>query len=1617
VEERVAGLQKAIAQLMEGRQERGDPPALARLLAGVSERVIPAERAHADVFAREIWARMPPVHADTTDPAALAAMIASAFAFVRDRRTSPIAVRTFVPDADRDGWSSTLTVVETVIDDRPFIVETLHAALEATGGEVRLVLHPVLGIERAVDGGIVRIGGPDDAATRESFVHAEVGGIAPTPQLQQQLAERLRQLIRVTGDYAAMREHMTAISAELRSVAMAGTPDVERHELAAFIDWLGDKSFVYLGYREYDLRDGSSGREAVLRPGSGLGLLRDETRSRYQQPQRLPPSVAAAIDPPPLWILSMTRTASPVHRLVPMEDLSIPYVVDGRATRVRRLLGLFTAKAYGDAASDVPILRRRVADVLARAGAVPESHDARDIVGLFNSFPRHELLASRPADLEQLLDAIRSADPHAGLELVCRPDAIGGALFATVLVPRARFSTELHTAVSARVRHALQAAALQEHLALDERPIARLHYACAAPDAVLARPPVAALRAELSALLRTWNDELREVLARSLPGRDAERLAAHYAQALPPAYTSSTAVAVAAHDIELFEQLRTSGDAQIEFVPPARAAGPYTLKLYLANEPLVLSDFVPVVENLGLRALGQDVVELQLPALGSAALHTFAVAPTGTGDVGRHAPQLIAALRALRAGAVENDPLNSLVLNAGLDWRAADVLRAYVDHAAQLGIAPRPTLMRSLTDHPTSAAHLFAVFAAKFDPAAGTGAAGDRVNGPVAAAHRQLIGSLEAVQSLVADRALRALAELVDATVRTNFYGLRAGAALALKLDARRLEAIAAPRPMIETWVHAPQLSGVHLRAGRVARGGIRASDRPDDFRTEILRLMRTQVVKNAVIVPTGAKGGFVRKAARQRSAAADELEYVYRLFIEALLSVIDNREGDRIVPPPGQIVYDEPDPYFVVAPDKGTATLSDTANAIAAERAFWLGDAFASGGAHGYDHKRLGITARGAWTCAREHFRALGRDLDRDAITVAGIGDMSGDVFGNGLLRSRHLRLLAAFDDRDVFVDPDPDPELSYRERTRLFHQPGSRWTDYDPGSLSRGGGVFARAAKMIPLAPAARALLGIAGETPSGEEVVRAILRLPVDLLWNGGVGTYVKASDELHGDVGDPGNDAVRIDARELRASVVVEGGNLGLTQRARVEYALGGGRINTDAIDNSAGVDLSDHEVNLKIALQPALAAGELSSTERNAVLANVADAVSEAVLAHNRSQSIALDLDQNRSRTQLAPFRDLMSILENEAGLDRSRAHLPSREVLRARRGAFRGLTRPELAVLMAHTKIDLRRRLLADSLCDDPGVESFLLRYFPAEIADRFAARVRQHPLRREIIALELANELVDTMGMTFLVRAVRDSGREVAQVVRSWAAVRAITAAEDVRRALDAAAPTLAAEAEQGIRLELATGLDRASMWLVRTHAPGRPLRELVDTYREPFTALASMWPALTRAHQRDAHGASIERLAAAGLDRIAAVQLADIGDAEDMLEIAYTARLSGMALPVTADAYFAGTTLVDLEWLRRALPSTLPGEDRWEPRAVASLLEVIVEMRRLLTQHVLARRRPGTTVDDWLHRYATEHREQLAAVGELVSDQKAATQPTLPALLVIIREVGRLVRPSPPP
>ncbi|MFN8626615.1 MAG: NAD-glutamate dehydrogenase [Candidatus Binatia bacterium] len=1594
------------------------------------DEVSPAEQPLLATFTRELLDR------DGAAPLAehgrgySGAMTLAAFRFLAQPSSGSPRVRVVRPEAAAPSGVLQPYIVETVMRDRPFIVDTIHESLRHAGCAVRRLLHPVMAVVRDARGGALAIGPADMRGHNESFVHVEVEYVPDAQQLASLLRERLAAVVLATDDYAAMRARTVALVEELRTRSLPPPWNANADEIAAFLRWLGEKNFVFLGYREYTFAGTGAQCTAAVRRGSGLGILRNEDRSAYTRPRSLLEVLQRRLNEPPLLLISKTNTESPIHRSGHMDYIGVKDVDErGAVVGERRLLGLFTSKAYAEEPAEVPILRRKLADILAAEGALDESYTYKSIVSVFNSIPKLALSSATAPELRTEIRRILAAQGRDEVTLLCRPDALARGVFIAVMLPRRRFSDELQRRIATCLTEALAAVVLEQHVVLHEGDQARLHYYLATPPDPFRTVTPDEVRLRLAELMRTWDDRLGDLLAGQFPPERARQLVDRYVRAFSDAYKAGVDIAAALADIRCIEALAATHTPQIDLVNERSSPRFTALKLYLAEAELVLSDFLPVLENLGLRVFAEDFLSVAVEGIGNVRIHTFLV-QDGAGarlDVAHAAPLLIPALLMVQAGQLANDPLNGLILAAGLPGQAVDALRTYVHHGVQIGSAPtRAALIRALLGAAPSARLLWEYFAAKFDPRA-AGTPSERASRLLPEIERRFLESLDAVRSVAEDRMLRALLSAVTATVRTNFFrseeephaasvaagtapgGAAPAPAIAVKLACERIPHMPRPHPLFEVYVHAPHVEALHLRGAKVARGGIRLSDRPDDFRTEILDLLKTQMVKNAVIVPAGSKGGFVPTPRSGTTDGANPTVAAYRTFISALLDITDNIVAGEVVPPAQTLAYDDRDPYLVVAADKGTATFSDVANAIAARYRFWLGDAFASGGTHGYDHKKEGITARGAWECVRRHFREMKRDADRERLTVIGIGDMSGDVFGNGLLLSRRLCLRAAFNHAHIFLDPEPDPLRSFAERERLFRLPRSSWSDYDTRVISAGGGVFPRAAKTVPLSAPVQVMLGIEAASATGEEVVRAILRMDADLLWNGGIGTYVKASTETHADVGDGANDAVRVNGTELRVRVVAEGGNLGFTQRGRVEYALRGGRINTDAIDNSAGVDMSDHEVNLKIALAAAVEQQHLAVGERNQLLLELTPEVTRRVLAHNGRQARILGLDQLASQTHIDVFRELMSQLESEAMLDRQLEALPDRAALRGRRGGFLGLTRPELATVLGYTKLWLQRHLLASALPDDAFFDSYLDAYFPDAIRRRCAESIHRHRLRREIIAVELANAIIDAMGTVFVTRVVRDTGADAVAVVRAWALAAAATDVRGDWTAIATGAAALPLAAEIGCCQTLQDAMERATKWLLATPVSDRPTTESATTLHTAIVELRTLLPAVLPAVARAQWADTIEELTNLGTPPALAERVTTLDRTAELFEVQHVADALGSPRTRAAVAYFRAGDIVDLDWIRSSLAG-LPAADRWERRALEGLSEGLIFARRHLTCAVLRGGAEDEPVDRCMQRYAERHREQLDRLRAVIGDLKSANRPTLAGLLVAMRELGRL-------
>ena len=1590
-------------------------------------------------FARIFFARVPRQLLPERSTSDLAALTVGAFRFVAAPEAGPVRVQVVNPVDE--GWSAPVTVIRTLVGDRPFIVDTIREFLGSEKLAIRQYVYTVLRLERDSAGRITGVG-TGDGGERYSLVHCEVRRIAGEERrgwVADEIRGRLEQVVTVTDDFQAMLEALGQTRTRVeRLAAVAPERSTDHAEILEFLRWLEQGNFIFLGYREYDITGTDSGRALQVRPGSGLGILRREQGSAYASGVPLGeirPELVGRLTQGPLLIINKTNAESPVHRRSRMDYVGVKKLdADGRVSGERRFLGLFTTQAYAENAERIPILRRKLHRILDRSGAAEGSHDYKEIITIFNSMPKEDLFQASAEDLEREVQAILAHLFAAGVRVLLRADPLGRGASVIVILPEGRFNRAVRKRIEEVITARLQGTILNFHLARSSADQARLHfYVSAGPEAVRAAD-VQEMELEISHMIGSWEDRLLDAVIDAYGQDEGQRLWDLYTPAFGEEYRAAFLPEAALADVEQLERMRVEDlPVAIAFSAPRGRgrAGDFQkvtiLKLYLRNERMVLSDFMPILENAGLTVIELAPFLLDGPGLGHFMIYSFAVqGPDGAPVSADRTGMLAEALLAVRAGDAPDDRYNSLVLAAGLRWREVDLLRTYASFAFQADAVPsRLSPARALLQHPEIARLLVALIGARFDPALRLGHPDPLPAGnPTEALRGAIGGALEGVTSLADDRVLRRLLNLVLATTRTNFY--RHGGAdstrrsggvpyISIKVECAGVEELRRSRLRYEIFVHSARMEGIHLRAAAVSRGGIRWSDRPDDFRTEVLGLVRTQVVKNAVIVPGGSKGGFVtRLQSDSRDALLADAAEQYRTLIRGMLDITDNIVGGRVVPPPGVVRHDDDDPYLVVAADKGTAHLSDTANEVAAEYGFWLGDAFASGGSHGYDHKKEGITARGAWECVKRHFWELGKDIQREPFTVAGIGDMSGDVFGNGMLLSRQIRLVAAFDHRHIFLDPDPDPETSYIERERLFHLPRSTWDDYDRSKLSAGGMIVSRGSKEVSLGPEVRRALGAEDlpEKLDGEALVRAVLRAPVELLWNGGIGTYVKDPEETHGEVGDAGNDPVRVDADQLRCKVIGEGGNLGLTQSARIRFGLAGGRLNTDAIDNSAGVDMSDHEVNLKILLNGVIAAGEITLDERNRLLAEMTGAVKDRVLRNSRNQSLAISLDERRSREALQDFAALITAFERQRLLERGSEGLPSSETLRERAESGLGLTRPVLSVLLAHAKLHAKASILGSGLPDEAALFPRLRRYFPGDaLAVAGDERLGEHRLRREIIATELINDLVDLMGSSFLYRAARDTGADLTAVIRAWVIASGVAGADEIRRDLALVRNRFSAPIVYRWLDGLARVLERTTHWALANVDPDAPAMAVIEEQKEGLARLRAEFSGLVAGEDRALFQARLRELEDTGVEHALAGRLITLRFLPQLLDILRIAHEGDHDPVETARAYYLVSERFGCAALRVSLRAAAQ-EGRWEKRFVEGLIEDLARAHRRLARSVLACLPRVGDVEACLGEIHETRSREVAAYREVIEELAGTDGATLAGYAVAIRLLREVAR-----
>jgi glutamate dehydrogenase len=1563
-------------------------------------------------FVRAYARRVPAVIVSELGLQELAAHVGQLFAFMTERAPGELAVSARNPDLEADGWHASGSVIQVAVEDSPFLVDTVTTEMHVHGLQVRAVVHPVMGVERSEDGKVVAITPARGAVRRESVMYFQSDRALDDDALEllrSDLVNVLSNLRLAVRDFLPMVERVETMIEAASAADPRWSADII-HESIEFLQWLTDDSFIYLGYREYRLEGTGEDATVAIVAGSGLGVMADDARSRFAKPvplASLEPAVRDRFLGGPLLVVSKTSRETTIHRLARMDSVAVRRVDEGgKVVGELRMIGLFTSKAYAESAHHIPLVRRKLEAIMRWEDLISGSHDYKAVVELFDSFPKDELFAAPAQELRATIMALAAMQEERNVRLFLRSDPSRRTVWAIVALARDRVTTELRLRLEHLFEYRFEGTIADYALSFSTDP-ARFHFTIHVSDEI-PEVSLADLQREVADAARSWDDALSDALAETFGSMRGHELARRYAALFPEYYKSAADTYQARFDVEQFELLGSDRPYVVALQNEQGPAEPLTrVKLYKTGGKAPLTELLPLLEQLGLTVIEEVPTRLQGNPDESRYLHDFGVlGPDGKRlDLTVYADLVSATVGAVWDGRAGSDWLNRLVVAGGLTWQQVTVLRAYREYRQVLGA---PFTSRYQNDcfvrNAPIARKLVELFEARFNPArAGEDAAEQAIVDAITS-------DLDAVTSLDDDRILRGYLGMILATVRTNAY-VHGGRSehLSLKLRCEDVPNMPRPVPLWEIFVYSPLMAGVHLRGGTVARGGIRWSDRLEDYRTEILGLMKAQMVKNAVIVPVGAKGGFVlKRPPSDRAELHEEERRQYITLMRGMLDVTDNMVSGEVVHPPDVRVLDGPDPYLVVAADKGTAHLSDTANAVSAEYGFWLGDAYASGGSDGYDHKALGITARGAWESVSRHFRELGRDVMTEPFTAVGIGDMSGDVFGNGMLLSHQMRLVAAFDHRHVFIDPDPDPEASFAERERLFRLPSSSWDEYDRSLVSSGGGVWPRSAKSIPLSPEARAALGVEVERMAPTDLIQAVLRAPVDLLWNGGIGTYVKASSESHADVGDRTNDAVRVDGRELRSKVVGEGGNLGLTQRGRIEYAMRGGRINTDAIDNSGGVDCSDHEVNLKILLGLAVEAGDLTLEERNDVLQSVAGDVVSHVLYDNYLQVQILSQESAVAPKRMEAYEDLMTELEGRGLLERALEFLPTSEQMAERRAAGTGLARPELCVLLAYAKRLLREHVLASAFPDDPYLDASLAEYFPPTVVERFGHLMAAHPLRREIVATIITNDVINSMGITFASRMVAETGVGAEEVARAFIVARDVSGARepwDAVERLDRVVPG-------GLQAELMTGVDSMVEELARwylTHVPQIDLTTEVELARGPFAELVACMGDVATTAWRLTRDERLERLLGQHVADKAARFAAIAPDLVYAPDIITVARTYSRPIPDVAHAFFVIGERLYLDVIERRA-SELPAETRWQRLAWASLAEDLRLLRRQIASSVLAEA-GDASIDDAVDRYLATRTDPYERLAALMASLTAAPGDDASVTMVAVHQIRQVV------
>ncbi len=1595
------------------------------VLSIVESRLDKKTASDAGKFVRQFYERPSPEDVTSVLPEYLYGAALSLYKFAATRLPGTTKLRVFTPDLEEHGWKTTHSVIEIVNDDMPFLVDSVTAALNSRGLTVHQVIHPVVYVERDKEGNRIRTLDAEpsgkSSALRESMMHVEIdeqSDPAILLDIEKNLNSVLADVRIAVADWKPILSKVDAIRDGLKK----NPPPLDQGEIdeaQALLQWMSDNHFTFLGYREFEFASDGKGKSDRwgLVEGSGLGILRDPSRRIMSGSMEMSPEVKDFLRRRELVIVTKANVRSTVHRAVHLDYVGVKkFNKKGEVIGECRFTGLFTSAAYNRIPRDIPYLRRKVSQTLEMTGFAKHSHDEKAFTHILESYPRDELFQISVEDLLINAGKILSLQERPRIGVLLRRDRFERFVSAIVYIPREKFNTDLRRKFGDVLAEAHNGSLSSHYALVGDDLLARIHYIIALKSKHKPVVDETDLERRLVAASRSWADDLDDALLERWGEEKGLRLRARYGHAFPAAYRERFNADLALYDIEKIEATLKTGALTLNLYRWVEDAdSTVRFKVYSHNTPLTLSDCLPMLENMGLKVLAENPYLITSEELsGKVWIHDFELIEPGGYALDLHElkANFEETFRRVWTGDMENDGFNRLVLRAGLDWVNITILRAYAKFLRQAGITYSQTyMMNALAGNPEIVRRLVELFHLRFDPAGET----DR-DEKSAIVVEGIWPLLDEVSSLDEDRILRRFVNLVLNTLRTNLFQNRLDEQgkpyFSFKLDSQKIEELPLPRPFVEIFVYSPRVEGVHLRGGKVARGGLRWSDRREDYRTEVLGLMKAQMVKNTVIVPVGSKGGFYPKNLpnpADRDAFLAEGVNCYKIFISGLLDITDNYVGSDVVPPKDVVRHDMDDPYLVVAADKGTATFSDIANAVAISYGFWLGDAFASGGAAGYDHKKMGITARGAWESVKRHFREIGVDTQTQEFTVAGIGDMSGDVFGNGMLLSEKIRLVAAFDHRNVFIDPTPDVAKSYKERKRMFALPRSSWEDYDQKLISKGGGVFDRKAKSVRLSPEIKALLDISADQVTPNELISAILKSRVDLLWFGGIGTYIKASHQSNGDVGDRANDGIRINGKEVRAKVIGEGGNLGVTQLGRIEYALVGGRLNTDAIDNSAGVDCSDHEVNIKILLRAVLDDGEMTEKQRDRLLEDMTDDVAAHVLVDNYLQTQALSTAERQGIDNFSENVLFMRALEKQGRLDRAVENLPDDEEIIRRQAAGLGFTRPEMSVLMAYAKMTLYLDILETRLPDDPYYDLWLADYFPPQLRKKYAAYIAGHRLRREIVTTIIVNQLVNRAGPTFVMGMMEEQGCGPEDVARAFALVTAVFDLGQIAAGIEALDNQVDTDV-QGRMIDVTQRLARrATLWCLRHLSRFGDISGEIKLLTADVRKFEEGLDGLLSAEGKNRYTMRADLLVAEGVPETLARRVAALGPLRSALDVVQAGKTSGKPITEVGEVYFIVGADLNLDWLRTAAEGIEPDND-WDRLAVTALIDDLYGQQRAITTAALAAANGHTgraAFDFW----ASNNHRMIARLGDLVKELKSAGSLDIPKLVFANQQFRSLV------